>query len=105
MKRIIAILLAVVSVAVMCSCAKKDTSHVDAIVDYYVVRYSMKGFAENSVKYVGEDKETGRQEYAVKNDELKIDETFYTEDWGTAVNVYNEDGERVHIYNPNSNAE
>ena len=98
MKRIIALMLAVITVFAMCSCAKKDTSEIDAIVDYYTVRYSMKGFTKDSIKLVGEDEKTGRKEYAVKNEDLDIDVTLYTEEWGTAVNVYNEDGTRVHIY-------
>ena len=99
MKRIIALMLAAFAIVAMCSCAKKDTKYVDAIMDYYTVRYSMKEFTEDSIKYVGEDKETGRKKYSVKNKELEIDTTPYTEEWGTAVGVYNEEGIRVHIYN------
>ena len=99
MKRIIAILLAALTVFAMCSCAKKENKDVEAIVDYYTNRYSMKDFTEDSIKYVGEDKETGRKEFAVKNEELDIDVTLYTEEWGNAVGVYDKDGIRIHIYN------
>ena len=101
MKRIIAVILAILTVVAMCSCSKKDNSHEDAIFDYYTVRYSMKGFTQNSIKYVGEDKETGRKEFKVENEDLDLDATFYTEEWGNAINVYDEDGSRVHIYNAN----
>ncbi len=101
MKRFIALLLAVISIAALCSCAKKEPTGVDAIVDYYAVRYSMKEFTEDSIKYVGEDKETGRKEYAVKNEDLDIDVTLFTEEWGTAINVYNEEGQKVHIFSSN----
>ena len=62
-------------------------------------------FTEKSIEYVGEDEETGRKEYSIKNDELGIDTTLYTEDWGGAVNVYDKEGARVHIYNPDSSNE
>ena len=99
MKRIIALLLAVITVFAMCSCSKKESKEIEAIVDYYVERYYVKDFTADSIKYVGEDKETGRNEYSVKNEDLDIDTTLFTEEWGTAVGVYDKDGIRVHIYN------
>ena len=99
MKRIIALLLAVITVFAMCACSKKENKDIEAIVDYYVERCSMEDFAEKSIKFVGEDKKTGRKEYAVKNEELKIDTVLFTEEWGNAVGIYDKDGIRIHIYN------
>ena len=100
MKKIVAVIMAAVLLAAMCSCSKKDNLGVDAVIDYYTVRCGEKDMTEKSIEYVGTDSETGKMEFRIENEELGISETLYAEEWGSAVNVYNEEGSKVHVYNP-----
>ncbi|MBE6587108.1 MAG: hypothetical protein E7647_01685 [Ruminococcaceae bacterium] len=99
MKRIIAVVLVILSVALLCSCAKKEPTEIDAIMDYYVERCGKDGMRAEYVKYVGEDTENGRREYHIECEELGLDETLFVEEWGSAMGIYNEEGIRIHIFN------
>lgn len=102
MKRLICIALVVIAIlSVLTGCSKRDGAEVDAILDYYVTRMSFE-LSEKDIKFVCENSENGQNEYSVvytDKDGNECEESIFVSVYGKAYTLYNEEGERLHIYN------
>ncbi|MBR6675982.1 MAG: hypothetical protein IKL24_01470 [Clostridia bacterium] len=102
MKKIIALLLAVLTItALLSACAKSEPDHkIDAILDYYTNRMS-KNITKEDIKYIGEvveDDKTKKTEYLVENEEEGVSESLLVEEAANMCQIYKKGSDSKGMY-------
>lgn len=102
MKKIIALLLAVITVAtLLCACGKKGPDYkIEALLDYYVGRMD-KNITEEDIKYIGEvveDDKTKKTEYLIENEAEGVKESLLVEESGNLYQIYKKGNDSKGMY-------